>query len=223
MNRSSRSILFVLSCAAAFPAVARDADPRVRTVAWRQDDIVTLNAMPGRTLAVMLAPGERISGIAVHQPGTFRVEPAMDGDGFLVTPLVVGARSALTVTSDLRSYRFDLIANDDRSFAPFIIKLAFARSPPNTSAPAGVASSGWRITGSKELRPIAMRDDGSKTYIQWSEDQALPAVFALNPRGQEEVVDGYMRGQLFVIDRVHPRLVFRIDRQRAVAVKQAHR
>lgn len=54
-------------------------------------------------------------------------------------------------------------------------------------------------------------------YLEWAEDQALPAVFAVNAQGEEEMVDGYMRQGIFTIDRVHNRLVFRIDKKRARA------
>lgn len=75
----------------------------------------------------------------------------------------------------------------------------------------------YRLKGAALLRPIRIGDDGVHTYIQWSEDQPIPAVFALDPRGVEQIVDGYMRGELFTIDRVYPHLVFRIDKDKAEA------
>ena len=48
----------------------------------------------------------------------------------------------------------------------------------------------------------------------------MPAVFGIGPTGQEEVVNGHMRGSLFTIDRVYGELVFRIDKARAEAHRQ---
>ena len=62
-----------------------------------------------------------------------------------------------------------------------------------------------------------MTDDGLKTRITYAPGQALPAVFAIGPSGEEEVVNGYMRDDIFVIDRVYGELVFRIDREKATA------
>lgn len=84
---------------------------------------------------------------------------------------------------------------------------------PSPGGPEG----GWRIRGDRSIRPARIHDDGVRTYLEWRPDQSLPAVFAIGPTGAEEVVDGYMRAGVFVIDRVHSRLVFRIDRDRAVA------
>ena len=75
----------------------------------------------------------------------------------------------------------------------------------------------YRVTGERALRPEQMSDDGEKTYLVWHPDHALPAVFAINDFGGEEIVDGYMRNGIFTIDRVYSRLVFRIDRKVAKA------
>ena len=94
---------------------------------------------------------------------------------------------------------------------------ALAQDAPGSTA--GPAMNTYRLKGAAILRPIRIGDDGVHTYIQWSEDQPIPAVFALDPRGNEQLVDGYMRGDLFTIDRVYPALVFRIDKDKA----EAHR
>lgn len=89
----------------------------------------------------------------------------------------------------------------------------------NFVAPVG-ALARYRLKGHKGLRPTSLRDDGEKTYIEWAPDQPLPAVFSINALGEEETVDGYMRGGVMVIDRVYPALVFRIGKLRARAERQ---
>ncbi len=75
----------------------------------------------------------------------------------------------------------------------------------------------YRIGGDRAVRPAQVTDNGRQTAILFPPDQALPAVFAIGPTGDEEVVNGYMRGEAYVIDRVYERLVFRIDEARATA------
>lgn len=77
----------------------------------------------------------------------------------------------------------------------------------------GTSEGRYRLSGAVELRPVQMSDDGVRTYIVWSEQQDLPAVFAISTTGGEEMVDGYMRGTVFTIDRIHRKLMFRIDRK----------
>src|SRR3546814_18091167 len=62
-----------------------------------------------------------------------------------------------------------------------------------------------------------MHDDGVKTYIDWSPETPLPAVFFIDDYGRERLANGNMRGGLYVIDSVHEELLFRIDKKKARA------
>jgi type IV secretory pathway VirB9-like protein len=92
---------------------------------------------------------------------------------------------------------------------------------PNVEVDAVPRQPSYKLSGELSLRPARISDDGTHMYLEWTEDQALPAVFALNARGDEEMVDGYMRQGIFTIDRVHNRLVFRIDKKSARAERTA--
>ena len=69
-------------------------------------------------------------------------------------------------------------------------------------------------------RRFSYRLSGNKTYIEWGRDQAMPATFALGPTGSEQMVDGYMRGGIYTIDRVYETLIFRIDKKHAKAQRR---
>ena len=72
----------------------------------------------------------------------------------------------------------------------------------------------YRLRGDDTVRPLRISDDGERTYITYHPEQALPAVFAIGQTGDEELVNGHMRGEQFVIDRVYAELVFRLDNER---------
>ncbi|HEX8063970.1 MAG TPA: TrbG/VirB9 family P-type conjugative transfer protein, partial [Allosphingosinicella sp.] len=79
----------------------------------------------------------------------------------------------------------------------------------------------YRLGGDKTLRPSEISDDGVHTYIRWPRDRALPAVYAVTDSGLEMLVNGMMReDDLFVIDSVSKKLVFRIDGDVATATRQ---
>lgn len=102
---------------------------------------------------------------------------------------------------------------DPSSLTPLPDLREFQRANPRSEEMSGT----YRLRGSRELRPEAISDDGMKTYIEWGRYQSLPAVFGVGPSGNEEVVDGYMRDDVFTIDRVYEHLVFRLDREEAFA------
>lgn len=92
-----------------------------------------------------------------------------------------------------------------------------AATDPSVNAATPQTTWRYRLSGERALRPVQMSDDGTHTYIVWGPEQALPAVFAVTTSGTEEIVDGHMRDGVFTIDRIHPRLVFRIDKKAAKA------
>lgn len=108
--------------------------------------------------------------------------------------------------------------NPDRSALTLDYAAASPDQAPTASTAAMPTDGGtYRQSGDRSVRPRSIGDDGAKTYIIWDEDQAMPAVFAIGPSGKEEMVEGYMRGGIFTIDRVYDRLVFRIDGDAAKA------
>ncbi|MDE2595687.1 MAG: TrbG/VirB9 family P-type conjugative transfer protein [Sphingomonadales bacterium] len=107
------------------------------------------------------------------------------------------------------------------SFALVAAARAEDSAAPPSAEPAPPAMTTYRLSGAALLRPSRIGDDGVHTYIEWPEDRPLPAVFALNAHGDEEMVDGYMRGGLYTIDRINPRLVFRLDKAKAQAIRNA--
>lgn len=94
-----------------------------------------------------------------------------------------------------------------------------AAASVNAPAEAAEAMTTYRLKGERALRPVRIGDDGERTYLEWSEEQALPAVFAINAFGEEEMADGYMRDGIYIIDRVYEKLVFRIGRNTARAFR----
>jgi type IV secretion system protein VirB9 len=75
----------------------------------------------------------------------------------------------------------------------------------------------YKLSGDRRLQPIAIGDDGERTYIEWLAGGPLPAVYILNDRRQETLANGHMRDRLYVIEGVFTRLAFRIDKDVARA------
>lgn len=194
--------------------------PRVQTVDWRSEQPIILTALPETAMTVMLEPGERIIRATLVGSRSWDVSVSAEADTFQVTPQAGAAPAGLTIETDFRRYEFTLETGDGLQ-AAYLVRLQFEdaqeRSPAATFSEIANLNWSYRVRGDRSVRPAAIRDNGEKTVIEYAPGQALPAVFAIGPSGDEEVVDGYMRGGKFVIDRVHGRLVFRIDKKKATA------
>lgn len=206
------------------PQAPAGGDPRVQSVEYRADQVVSLDVAPGYQLMLEFAPDERIESVAVGDSAAWQVTPNRGGDRVFVKPLQ-SLPSNLTVVTSARLYTFEL----NPLFGPspemaYVVRFTYPAVAAETAdaGPATLAGR-YRLSGARALRPSRISDDGNHTYIEWPRDRALPAVYALDERGQEELVNGMMRDDLYVIDAVVPRLVFRIDSDVARAERVAER
>ncbi len=196
-------------------------DPRVQSVQFQPDQVISLEVAPGYQLMLEFAPDERIESVAVGDSAAWQVTPNRSGDRVFVKALQA-LPSNLTVVTSARLYAFDL----NPLFGPsaemaYVVRFTYPGAESESAAPdQGPAVEGrYRLSGARALRPSRISDDGQHTYIEWPRDRTLPAVYALDESGRESLVNGMMREDLFVIDAVVRRLVFRIDRQVARATR----
>jgi type IV secretion system protein VirB9 len=209
--------------AAGQPNVAYEkADARIRPVAYGQT--APVDVALGSALTLLVPAGERVLEVRLDDPRSFQVSVASPSDAVWVWPLRPGAGTQIAIRTNVRSYTLALAQTGGP--VPYVARLlppaTVARENTQPTKPStGPMIGRYKLSGSRPLRPDAIGDDGVRTYIAWGEGLALPAVFAVDPLGREQMVNGYMRDRLFVIDGVSTKLVFRIDRQSAVAVRSA--
>ena len=196
-------------------------DPRIQVVDYDPDQVVSIQGAPGYQVTIELGPDEHIENVALGDSGAWQATPNRRGDHVFVKPLQAGVPTNMTVVTDVRVYLFDLVPVYDASAGmAYTVRFRYPTpggQPEEEVAEADREEGRYRLSGTRALRPSRISDDGVHTYIEWPRDRALPAVYAVRPDGSESLVNGMMRDDLFVIDSVVPRLVFRIDRQVARA------
>ncbi len=201
------------------PRADRD-NPRLQVVEWIAGQEVILTSFPDVGLTVFLDQEERIQRIGADSDAPITVRVSPEGNSFLVVPEAALSGTSMTVDTDKRSYALILRTSNNLD-AGLVVRFAYRDERTSASEADTMPKEGtlwtYRLRGDDKVKPALIRDDGSRTFIQYAPDQALPAVFAIGPTGDEEVVNGHMRGGLFVIDRVHQELVFRIDKEKATA------
>lgn len=198
-------------------------NPRLQTVQWAQGTEYLLTALPMTGLTVLFEPGEQVQRVTLDATRAFDVQVSAERDGLLVVPQVQDAAGTMLVATDQRNYRMRLRTGTGL-MAAYLVRFvygyeqepAFEPMPEPALAPTGEIWT-YRLRGDREVRPASISDDGVRTRIVFAPGQALPAVFAIGPSGEEQVVNGYMRDEVYVIDRVWQELVFRIDDEKATA------
>lgn len=229
--RQSRAMLVTLALAAASmpPAIAQvstngvSTDPRFLSVQYSERGVIHLSTAPETIQTVLFAPGEVIRSVLLTNPAAYAVTISGTGDSLALASKGLSVNVVMSVQTALRSYEFELTPGSAAS-APNIVRFSYAGklALPPRPIESIVQTPGitYKISGSTDIRPSLVRDDGDKTYVVWRDDQPIPAVLAIGPGGKEEMVDGYFRGGIFTIDRVYRQIVFRIDNKIAEARRE---
>ena len=231
--RSVLALAVVLLCAPLaaeiIPEPGTD-NPRIQTVRWQPGETIQLTALPATGLTIVFEPGEQVTAFDADA-SLLDTRISSDRDGLLLLPLREGTLGLLRVSTSQRSYVFSVRTGRDL-MAAYLVRLEGTPSAVGTAAtpvpmtPAiasplpGSSSWSYRLRGDRAVQPAQVIDDGSRTYITFTEGSALPAIFAVGPTGDELLVNGYMRGNRFIIDQVWSELVFRIDAKKATARRQ---
>lgn len=65
------------------------------------------------------------------------------------------------------------------------------------------------MAGSDEISPTAARDDGRFTYLAFTNNRDMPAVYSVNAAGKEALINTHVEGNTIIVHRVVPSLKLR--------------
>ena len=202
------------------------ADERIAELRSEAGEPLVLNTALLTPQTILFPAGEQIIDVNVSEPAAYDTAVSLKGDSLVLVPGSEIVLARLTVETEAARYDFDLVPTEPGA-APLVVQVAQAGSamPEPATIPLEVPpdTGQYRLFGERNLRPAAISDDGYKTYLSWRDGQAMPAVFGIGPSGEEEMVEGYMRGGFYTIDRTYGELVFRIDKKKAKARRRTER
>ncbi len=218
------SVLFALPASAQVDPVPIGLDASIQSVTYAEGKVVRLSATPGYQLTVEISADETIENIALGDSSAWQVAPSRRGDRIFIKPLQYGITTNMTVVTGTRTYLFELVPSSGSGAGDAQIVRFVYPEPTSVSTPPDeqrVDQGLYKLTGTRELFPSAISEDGIRTFMQWDADATLPAVYTVDELGQEKLVDAMMRDGILTIDEVVPRLVFRLDGKLARAVRRS--
>lgn len=195
-------------------------DPRLPMFAYDPGRVFALRGAVNHHITIVFAPGESIDTVALGDSDGWQATPTSRGDSLVLKPLRMGQPSNMTVITDRRVYNFGLSTGSAPApDTPFMVRFDYANElsiEPSSPQHAGI----WRLSGAGDARPSEIMDDGERIYISWRADQPIPAIFSVDQRGAETLLEAQMRNGRLVLDHIHDRLVFRIDNRAARATRR---
>jgi type IV secretion system protein VirB9 len=226
------ALLAPVAATAATKPVGGAYDPRVKTVAYNEGDVVVIVGHYGFSTNIEFAPGENVQSIALGDSLAWEVAPR--GNQLFVKPREDNATTNMTVVTGQRSYQFWLDAaqasNKGRGAEMFFrVKFIYPREEAararaeadHQRAAAALTETippknyNYWACGNPRLRPTEAYDDGRFTYLRFPGSQEIPAAYVINSDGAETLANGTMRGDQLVLQTTAAKIILR--RGKAVA------
>jgi type IV secretion system protein VirB9 len=202
-------------------------DSRIQTVVYNPRDVVQVRGHYGYILTIAFAADEAIQTFALGDSVAWQVTPNKRGNLLFLKPVEPHAVTNLTVVTSRRLYTFDLRSSTAKSSLIPTYKISFvypeedqarilaaaakqeaetAVDVPPASAGPQIGVEGWNFrytyTGTKTNVPLRVFDDGKFTYFQFADLTSTPAIFTVDSKRNEGLVNYAIKGPYVVVQRI---------------------
>lgn len=196
-------------------------DPRLRVLPYEEGQVIPLDGHLGYQIMIEFDPQERIENVSIGDSLAWQVTPNRAATLLFVKPVVAHAVTNMTVVTTRRRYAFALRAREalapDDARIIYGLRFIYPNRPASSEAIAPSAFNfDYASSGSEAVAPLRVFDDGRFTYFQVREGGEVPAIFALDSRGEEELANSQMRGDVMVVDRIADGFVLRYGPDAAI-------
>ena len=211
------SLALVAAPAGAVVPHPGDGDPRIHVVTYFPNEVVELHGVLGFQLSVEFDPQERIENVAIGDSLGWQVTPNRKANLLFIKPMANRPDTNMSVVTNLRRYNFQLSVRPKPASKtiPYSVRFLYPEAaiamvePPPPIPPPVDRNHAYSYKGSTKNLPTRLFDDGLATYFEFKGQEDLPAIFAVEPGGEESVVNSHVLDGFIVVDRLAPAFVLR--------------
>lgn len=231
-----RTLISMALSLAAFESYAENlpkalpTDSRIKQVKYRENDVIPIHGKTFTNTQIQFADKEEVLAIEGGDTTAWMVtyHPELSNMIF-IKPTIFNSSTNMTVITNQHAYYFHLSSN--KKLEPhskeqtYTLKFTYAEPPkvvthrpnpyikppsPPTSLTPKVVNSAYRFSGSPQLVPRHVFDDGKFTYFELNSNGAVPAIFAVDePNGKESTVNVRREGKYLIVQRLAPQFTLR--------------
>lgn len=228
---------FLIACStgafAQLNPVAFTTDARIKHVTYQDNNVVPIHGMPFTATQVVFGKDEVVIDKMGGDSAVWMVRQIEGVNNMVfVKPTQLGSDSNMTIVTNKHSYYFHLTSNKDLTEHPrdqtYAIKFIYPEEEAARLKADAIKASkaqhetinplknpeaynwNYRFSGSTQLTPVHVFDDGTFTYFELGKNQAVPAIFAVDDQqGKESVVNTRRQGNYVVVQRLAPQFTLR--------------
>jgi len=201
-------------------------DPRIKTVMYSPNEVIKFTGYYRYQSNILFDSDEQIGTISMGDSVAWQMSPM--GNRLFLKPIEQDATTNMTIITNKHTYFFELHADDAKDITDknlvFELRMVY---PSDESTSLNVKNNidrvpdleqedknkynfRYTISGSEEISPIRIFDDGEFTYFQFNDINAdIPAFFLVDKEGNEGIVNYRTRGPYIVVERVSGRYTLR--------------
>jgi len=194
-------------------------DGRIRYVTYSANDVIVIEASYGASTMIMFQDDEQIETLGAGDAMAWNIEPNKKGNVLFVKPIEKDTTANLNVLTNKRSYVL-LLRAEFRPIRQQIYKVSFrypddeadkalmaeaverASQPNRQQFNVANANSAYGYKGASANKPVAIFDDGVKTFFRFRKSAEVPAMFIVDADQNETLVNFRREGEYIVVDKV---------------------
>lgn len=205
-------IIFLLLSANAY------AESRIKQFFYQENKVFSFVGTTFIATQIILSPEEKVLNVEGGDVASWVVtrQPNLENMIF-IKPTTESSNSNLTIITDKRNYYFHIRAQNSGP-ETYAIKFNYPAIKKERSFEVKINPLQhperyfwhYRASGSVELIPLHIFDDGKFTYFEFTKNQVIPAIFAVEEKsGKENLVNVRRIDNFLVVQRLAPQFTLR--------------
>lgn len=206
-------------------------DSRIRVMIYNPNDVFKFTGYYGYQASIEFARLEEVISVSMGDTTSWQIVPS--GNRIFIKPIEQDATTNMTLITNKRTYYFELYAEETNNIRDpelvFNVKFLYpddedqgnvktfaASSPisvPNIEKPEHY-NFNYYISGSEEIAPIKIFDDGEFTYMQFRDkNKEIPAIMAVDENLRESMVNFRLdptNSNLVIVEQVFNKITLRL-------------
>ncbi len=219
-----RKFVIVAVTAIAFGGTVNAADPRIRYITFNNNAVVTVPAGLGVSTMIQLGSSEVIETISAGDTASWSIVPKKGSGILFVKPLRENAETNVNIVTNQRVYSLLLKGSGAADLkAAFQVRFRYPDEDVNARLMTAAEESAkdpllkgldpsrlnyeYVFRGDNSLKPRVAFDDGTHMYLEFPDE--IPAIFVVEDKRQESLVNFRTQGKYVVVDKVAAQFTLR--------------
>ena len=205
-------------------------NPHIRIINYSPNEVHSYIGFYNYVASILFEDGEKVITIAIGDPTAWQITP--NGSRLFIKPLQDHAETNALIITNRRVYHFALNAKEASGLGDknLVFETRFVYPQVNFSYLSNDSGGSYipdinedhtlnynyALSGNDTIKPVRVFDDGRFTYLEFSNETVnLPAVFDVDERGYESMVNIRTVGRHMVIEKVGSLFTLRYDKEHA--------